>query len=50
MADVPLSVSQYFNDAGYITGISSLTFTKNGEAVGTFNGTSSLSVDLTQQL
>ena len=47
--DVPLSVSQLENDANYITGISSLTFTKDGEEVGRFDGTSDLSVDLTQE-
>ena len=47
--DVPLSVSQLENDANYITGISSLTFTKDGEEVGRFDGTSALSVDLTQE-
>ena len=47
--DVPLSVSQLENDASYITGISNLTFIKDGEEVGKFDGTSNLSVDLTQE-
>ena len=48
--DVPLSVSQLENDASYITGISNLTFIKDGEEVGKFDGTSALSVDLTQEI
>ena len=49
LSDIPSCLSEYVNDVGYITRISSLTFTKNGEAVGVFDGMSSLSVDLTQE-
>ena len=49
LSDIPFKLSEYINDVGYITRISSLTFTKNGEEVGRFDGTSDLSVDLTQE-
>ena len=49
-ANIPKKVSDLRNDANYISGISSLTFTKDGEEVGRFDGTSALSVDLTQEI
>jgi hypothetical protein len=50
LSDIPIKISEYVNDVGYITGISSLTFTKNGEMLSVFNGKSDVSVDLASEL
>ena len=43
---IPTKTSQLTNDSGFITGISTLTITSNGSVLGTFNGKSSVTIDI----
>lgn len=46
LSSIPTKTSQLTNDSGFITGISTLTITSNGSVLGTFNGKSSVTIDI----